>query len=80
MEALVALEVRDGATKVGADCAGYGEALVAITEDEDLFVHHESGRAKGKVGGIANFERLWRLIKDARYEEADNGIKTNPYR
>jgi hypothetical protein len=80
VEAVVALEVRDGTAQVGADRAGNCEALVAIAKDEDLFVHQEGGRAKGKVSGIANLERLRRLVKDARYEEADNGTKTNPYR
>jgi hypothetical protein len=69
VEAIVALEVRDGAAKMRADSAGYSESLIAIAKDEDLLLDQERGGAKGEVGGIAYLEGLRRLIENAWHQE-----------
>jgi hypothetical protein len=73
MELLVAGEMRNGAAKMRADCTGYGESLVSIAKHKDLFVGHKRWRPKGKVGGVADLERLWWLIKHVRYQEPSHG-------
>ena len=56
MKALIAGEVRDCATEVRADSAGYREALVPVAEDENLFLDEKGRRAKGKIRRAADLE------------------------
>src|SRR5450756_1807321 len=72
MEALVALEIPDGAAEVGADGVGHREAFLTVAEDEDLFFRQKGGRAEREIRRVADFEGLRRFVKYARRQKADH--------
>jgi len=76
MKLLIALKVRHSATEMRADRAGNGESLVAIMEDEDLLFDEKRWRSKGEVRGVANLERLRRLVVDTWHQEPDDSAQT----
>ena len=72
MEFLIALEVGNRAAQMRAHRAGNSESLVAIAKYVNLFLGEKGGRAEGEVGGVADLERLRRLIIDAGNQVANH--------
>ncbi len=54
VEALVALEIADRASEVGADRACHRKPFVSVAEHKDLLVGEKRGSAEGKVRRIAD--------------------------
>src|ERR1035438_5463902 len=69
MEALIALEIPDRTAEVGADGIGHRETFLRVAEHEDFFVRQECGRAIREIRGVADLERLRRLVKYARRQK-----------
>jgi hypothetical protein len=56
MKLSIALEVRNRAAEMRADCAGHCKPFVTVAEYVDFLVGHERGLAEGEVGWISDLE------------------------